>query len=101
VIPGAGRADKQASLNPARVSRNSVWKGHPQALHVEESAMNQEQLMDRLSRLKRKLSASQEAWHSGRIDCLVDALRHVERELRARQIEAPPAELPLGLIRLH
>jgi hypothetical protein len=63
--------------------------------------MNQEQLMDRLCRLKRKLSASQEAWHSGRIDCLVDALRHVELELRARQIEAPPAELALGLIRLH
>ena len=31
--------------------------------------MNQQQLIDRLSRLQRKLSASQEAWHSGRIDC--------------------------------
>jgi hypothetical protein len=63
--------------------------------------MNREQLMDRLSRLKRKLAASHEAWHSGRIDCLVDALHHVERELRARQAEAAPAELPSGLIRLH
>ena len=63
--------------------------------------MSQQQLMDRLYRLQRKLSASQEAWHSGRIDCLVDALHHVERELRARQAEAAPAELPSGLIRLH
>jgi hypothetical protein len=50
--------------------------------------MNQEQLMDRLSRLKRKLSSSQEVWHSGRIDRLADALRSVERDLRARQMEA-------------
>ena len=63
--------------------------------------MNQEQLMDRLSRLKRKLSASQEAWHSGRVDCLVDALRDVERELRARQTEAAPAAQTAGPMRLH
>ncbi|MEP6874741.1 MAG: hypothetical protein ABI887_10275 [Burkholderiales bacterium] len=63
--------------------------------------MNQEQLMDRLSRLKRKLSMSHEAWHSGRIDCLVDALRHVERELHAWQTGAAPAKETVGLIRLH
>jgi hypothetical protein len=102
-MPDTGSAGRQPhhSLNAVRVSRNSVSKGHPQALHVEESAMNQEQLMDRLCRLKRKLAATHEAWHSGRVDCLVDALRRAERELRVRQAEAAPVEMPLGLIRLH
>ena len=63
--------------------------------------MNQQQLMDRLSRLQRKLSASHEAWHSGRIDCLVDALHHVETELRARQADAVQAREPAALAHLH
>lgn len=63
--------------------------------------MNQEQLMDRLSRLKRKLSSSQEVWHSGRIDRLVDALRSVERDLQARQLEDAPAVYAAALVRLH
>ena len=63
--------------------------------------MNQEQLMDRLSRLKRKLSSSQEVWHSGRIDRLVDALRSVERDLRARQLEDASAVHAAVLVRLH
>lgn len=49
--------------------------------------MNQEQLMDRLFRLKRKLSMSRDVWHSGRIDRLTDALKSVERNLRVRQLE--------------
>ena len=76
-------------------------EGPPRALYVKEPVMNQEQLMDRLSRLKRKLSVSHEAWHSGRIDCLVDALRHVESELYARQAEAAATEQAVGTMRLH
>ena len=63
--------------------------------------MNQEQLMDRLSRLKRKLSSSQEVWHSGRIDRLADALRSVERDLRARQLESASAGHAAALAQLH
>lgn len=63
--------------------------------------MSQQQLMDRLYRLQRKLSASHEAWHSGRIDCLVDALHDVEMELRARQADAVGAQEPPAVAHLH
>lgn len=58
--------------------------------------MNQEQLMDRYLRLKRKLSMAHLTWHSGRIDCLVDALRSVERELNALQRSHAPAVQSAG-----
>ena len=63
--------------------------------------MSQQQLMDRLYRLQRKLSASHETWHSGRIDCLVDALHLVEMELRARQADAVGAQELTTLAHLH
>lgn len=54
--------------------------------------MNQEQLMARYLRLQRKLASSYQAWHSGRIDQLADALRSVEQEMQARQ----PAAVQTG-----
>ena len=50
--------------------------------------MNQQELINQCLRLRRKLSAADEAWHSGRIDRLADALRTVERELDAARPEA-------------
>lgn len=45
--------------------------------------MTPKELMERRLRLTRKLSASREGWHSGRIDRLADALRAVEMEIGA------------------
>ena len=53
--------------------------------------MNQQELITQCLRLRRKLSAADEAWHSGRIDRLADALRTVERELDAARPEARAA----------
>lgn len=63
--------------------------------------MNQEQLMDRLSRLQRKLATSQEVWHSGRIDRLAEALRSVERDLQARQLDTVSARHAATSVSLH
>jgi hypothetical protein len=46
--------------------------------------MNQSELARRRQRVQRKLAASN-AWHSGRVDRLEEALRAIERELGAGQ----------------
>jgi len=43
--------------------------------------MSRSELSQRRQRLQRKLAASFEGWHSGRVDCLEEALRAIEREL--------------------
>ncbi len=43
--------------------------------------MSQTELSQRRQRLQRKLAASFEGWHSGRVDRLEEALRAIEREL--------------------
>jgi len=63
--------------------------------------VNQEQLIEQYFRLKRKLSASYGAWHSGRIDHLAAALQSVERELCAHRPEAGPAGHMAFVLRLH
>ena len=62
--------------------------------------MNQEQLMDQYLRLQRKLAASYSAWHSGRVDRLAVALRRVEQELRAGQVEPQPVTPPAAARRV-
>jgi len=44
--------------------------------------MSRSELSRRRQRLQRKLAASFEGWHSGRVDRLTQALRAIERELR-------------------
>jgi len=52
--------------------------------------MSHAQLTQCHQRLQRKLAASYEGWHSGRIDRLEEALRAIEREmLRARTLPPP------------
>lgn len=53
--------------------------------------MNIEQMMGRYQRLRQELSIAynQQPWHSGRIDRLTLELAQVEREIGARQYEAP------------
>jgi hypothetical protein len=46
--------------------------------------MSLSELSQRRERLQRKLAASFEGWHSGRVDRLAQALRAVERELDAK-----------------
>ena len=53
--------------------------------------MTPQELMERRLRLARKLSASCEAWHSGRIDRLADALRAVVLEISAGHAQASMA----------
>jgi len=43
--------------------------------------MSRSELSQRRQRLQRKLAASFEGWHSGRVDRLEEALRAIEREL--------------------
>jgi len=43
--------------------------------------MSRSELSQRRERLQRKLAASFEGWHSGRVDRLEEALRAIEREL--------------------
>ena len=43
--------------------------------------MSTSELSQRRQRLQRKLAASFEGWHSGRVDRLAEALRAIEREL--------------------
>ena len=43
--------------------------------------MSQNELSQHRQRLQRKLAASFEGWHSGRVDRLAEALRAIEREL--------------------
>lgn len=50
--------------------------------------MTPQELMERRLRLTRKLSASREGWHSGRVDRLADALRAVELEIGAAKARA-------------
>lgn len=47
----------------------------------KETEMSRSELSQRRQRLQRKLAASFEGWHSGRIDRLEEALRAIEREL--------------------
>jgi hypothetical protein len=46
-----------------------------------ETEMSRSELSQRRQRLQRKLAASFEGWHSGRVDRLEEALRAIEREL--------------------
>jgi len=46
--------------------------------------MSPSELSQRRQRLQRKLAASFEGWHSGRVDRLAQALRAIERELGTR-----------------
>jgi len=43
--------------------------------------MSRSELSQRRQRLRRKLAASFEGWHSGRVDRLEEALRAIERAL--------------------
>jgi len=52
--------------------------------------MSHAQLTQCHQRLPRKLAASYEGWHSGRIDRLEEALRAIEREIQ-RGGGTPPA----------
>jgi len=45
--------------------------------------MSRSELSRRRQRLQRKLAASFEGWHSGRVDRLTQALREIERELHS------------------
>ena len=45
--------------------------------------MSRSELSRRRQRLQRKLAASFEGWHSGRVDRLTQALRAIERELQS------------------
>ncbi|HEY9065105.1 MAG TPA: hypothetical protein VIO33_08990 [Burkholderiaceae bacterium] len=49
-----------------------------------ETDMSRSELSQRRQRLLRKLAASFQGWHSGRVDCLAEALRAIERELDAK-----------------
>jgi|KBSMisStaDraftv2_1062788.scaffolds.fasta_scaffold1364095_1 hypothetical protein len=55
------------------------------------NAMNYAQLTQCHQRLERKLAASYEGWHSGRIDRLEEALRAIEREMHRAETMPPPA----------
>ena len=46
--------------------------------------MSTSELSQRRQRLQRKLAASFEGWHSGRVDRLEEALRAIERELETK-----------------
>ena len=52
-----------------------------QAELLKGSRMRRNELSQRRQRLQRKLAASFEGWHSGRVDRLGEALRAIEREL--------------------
>jgi len=52
--------------------------------------MSHRELSERHQRLQRKLAASYEGWHSGRVDRLEEALRAIQAELRLRDL--PPIE---------
>jgi hypothetical protein len=47
----------------------------------KESEMSPSELSQHRQRLQRKLAASFQGWHSGRVDRLEEALRAIEREL--------------------
>ena len=57
--------------------------------------MSRRELSERRQRLQRKLAASFEGWHSGRVDRLEEALRVIEIELddtrSAESVQAPAA----------
>jgi len=53
--------------------------------------MSYSQLTQCHQRLQRKLAASYEGWHSGRIDRLEAALRAIEREMHRAEVGSPPA----------
>ena len=57
--------------------------------------MSRRELCERRQRLQRKLAASFEGWHSGRVDRLEEALRVIEFELddtrSAESAQAPAA----------
>ena len=55
-----------------------------QAELLKGSRMRRNELSQRRQRLQRKLAASFEGWHSGRVDRLGEALRAIERELDAK-----------------
>ena len=50
-----------------------------------ETDMSRSELAQRRQRLQRKLAASFEGWHSGRVDRLEEALRAIERALDSTQ----------------
>ena len=52
--------------------------------------MSQSELSQCRQRLQRKLAASFEGWHSGRVDRLEEALRAIERELEAKTAAQSP-----------
>ena len=53
--------------------------------------MSYAQLTQCHQRLQRKLAASYDGWHSGRVDRLEEALRAIEREMHRAQTVQPPA----------
>ena len=58
---------------------------------LPKNAMSYAQLTQCHQRLQRKLAASYEGWHSGRIDRLEEALRAIEREMHRGETVPPPA----------
>ena len=56
--------------------------------------MSQSELSQHRQRLQRKLAASFEGWHSGRVDRLEEALRAIERELHSTRSAGSAAAQP-------
>ena len=66
----------------------------------EGPKMGQSELSERRQRLRRKLAATFEGWHTGRVDRLEEALLIIERELENTR-SAEPAEGTVAFVLHH